>query len=74
MYAKHKNKDFIKLTIRCDSDELHNFKKICEISGLSANNQINILMRQYIHNNKFLLESSSHSIPELDELWGNPNK
>lgn len=69
MYYKNKN-NFVKLTIRVDEDELNKFKKLCSISKLSANNQINILIREYIHNKKYLLEEN-YSIPEIDKLWGN---
>ena len=69
MYYKNKN-NFVKLTIRIDEEELNKFKELCSISKLSANNQINILIREYIHNKKYLLEEN-YSIPELDKLWGN---
>lgn len=69
MYYKNKN-NFVKLTIRVDEEELNKFKELCSISKLSANNQINILIREYIHNKKYLLEEN-YSIPELDKLWGN---
>lgn len=72
MYYKNKN-NFVKLTIRIDEEELNKFKELCSISKLSANNQINILIREYIHNKKYLLEEN-YSIPELDKLWGNSNE
>jgi hypothetical protein len=72
MYYKNKN-NFVKLTIRIDEEELNKFKELCSISKLSANNQINILIREYIHNKKYLLEEN-YSIPELDKLWGNSAK
>lgn len=68
------DKEFIKLTIRIDKQELDKFKKLCEISGLSANNQINILIREFIHNKKYLLENNNYSIPELDAIWGNQSE
>lgn len=72
MYYKNKN-NFVKLTIRIDEEELNKFKELCNISKLSANNQINILIREYIHNKKYLLEEN-YSIPELDKLWGNSDE
>lgn len=72
MYYKNKN-NFVKLTIRIDEEELNKFKELCSISKLSANNQINILIREYIHNKKYLLEEN-YSIPELDKLWGNSDE
>lgn len=67
-YTKHNKKEFVKLTIRIDQEELDKFKEVCQIYGLSANNQINILIRQFLHEKKYLFEN--HSIPELDQLWG----
>lgn len=58
MYAKHK-KEFVKLTIRCDIDDLDRFKQICKILGLSANNQINIMIKKFNYENKSLLDSTS---------------
>lgn len=56
-YTKHK-KEFVKLTIRCDSDDLERFKQICKILGLSANNQINIFIRRFNFENKNLFSDS----------------
>lgn len=56
-YAKHK-KEYIKLTIRCDVEDLDNFKYICNIIGLSANNQINIFIKKFNAENKNLLDNS----------------
>lgn len=58
MYAKHK-KEFVKLTIRCDTDDLDRFKHICKIMGLSANNQINILIRQFLYENKRFFDNNN---------------
>lgn len=51
MKYSNRKKEFIKLTIRVESEELSNFKKVCEIMGLSANNEINILIRQFLYEN-----------------------
>lgn len=56
-YGKRK-KDFVKFTIRIDADELEKFKKICEIFGLSGNNQITILIREFNFKNRNLTEES----------------
>ena len=64
MYTKHK-KEFIKLTIRIDKEELDKFKMVCCIKGLSANNQINILIREFLFENLRFYEKS-FSIPEID--------
>ena len=64
-YAKHK-KEYIKLTIRVDADVLNKFKEICKISGLSANNQINIFIKKFNFENKYLFQDST-SIDFWDE-------
>lgn len=56
-YGKRK-KEFVKFTVRIDVDQLENFKKICEIFGVSGNNQITILMREFIFKNRNLLEEN----------------
>lgn len=56
-YGKRK-KEFVKFTVRVDVDQLENFKKICEIFGVSGNNQITILMREFIFKNRNLLEEN----------------
>lgn len=56
-YGKRK-KEFVKFTVRVDVDELENFKKICEIHGVSGNNQITILLREFIFKNRNLLEEN----------------
>ena len=57
-YAKHK-KEYVKLTIRVDADVLNKFKEICKISGLSANNQINIFIKKFNFENKYLFQDST---------------
>ena len=58
-YTKH-NKEYIKLTIRCDLDDLNRFKKVCSVLGLSANNQINLLIRKFNFENKNLTSDESY--------------
>lgn len=67
-YTKHNKKEFVKLTIRCDKEDLDKFKHICEISGLSANNQINIFIRKYIFENQSLLSTSSFSVQQNQSI------
>lgn len=50
MYKK--KGEFVKLTIRIDTSELEKFKDICKVRGLSANNQINIMIREFNYFNK----------------------
>ena len=57
-YAKHK-KEYIKLTIRVDADVLNKFKEICKISGLSANNQINIFIKKFNFENSYLFQDNT---------------
>lgn len=64
-YAKHK-KEYVKLTIRVDADVLNKFKEICKISGLSANNQINIFIKKFNFENKYLFQDNT-SIDFWDE-------
>lgn len=64
-YAKHK-KEYVKLTIRVDADVLNKFKEICKISGLSANNQINIFIKKFNFENNYLFPGNS-SIDFWDE-------
>lgn len=70
MYAKHK-KEFVKLTIRCDIDDLDRFKKICKICGQSANNQINILMKKYNYENKNLISEVAEK--SIIDFWDSQN-
>ena len=70
MYAKHK-KEFVKLTIRCDVDDLDRFKKICKICGQSANNQINILMKKYNYENKNLISELAEQT--IIDFWDKQN-
>ena len=59
MKYSNRKKEFIKLTIRVETEELSNFKKVCEIMGLSANNQINILIRQFLYENKRFFDNNN---------------
>lgn len=54
MYKK--KGDFVKLTIRVDAVEHENLKKICEIFGISANNQINMMIREFNFKNRNLID------------------
>ena len=54
MYKK--KGDFVKLTIRVDTNEHENLKKICEIFGISANNQINMMIREFNFKNRNLID------------------
>ena len=71
MYAKHK-KEFVKLTIRCDIDDLDRFKNICKILGLSANNQINIMIKKFNYENKNLI-SDSPTNQSIIDFWDSQN-
>lgn len=68
-YAKHK-KEYVKLTIRVDADVLNKFKEICKISGLSANNQINIFIKKFNFENKYLFSQDPTSI----DFWYEENQ
>lgn len=59
MKYSNRKKEFVKLTIRVQSDELENFKKVCCILGLSANNQINIMIREFLYRNRSLFDNNS---------------
>ena len=59
MKYSNRKKEFIKLTIRVESEELANFKKVCEIMGLSANNEINILIRQFLYENSRFFDNKN---------------
>ena len=59
MKYSNRKKEFIKLTIRVESEELSNFKKVCEIMGLSANNEINILIRQFLFENSRFFDNKN---------------
>jgi len=76
MYAKHK-KEFVKLTIRCDIDDLERFKHICKIMGLSANNQINIMIKKFNYENKNLIDSTSalsfNQNQSIIDFWDSQN-
>lgn len=50
MYKK--KGEFVKLTIRIDTEELKKFKKVCEVRGMSANNQINVMIKEFNYFNK----------------------
>lgn len=59
---KNREKEFTKLTIRVDNDDLFKFKKLCSIFGISANNQINILIRQTIYQNRNIFDQEEETI------------
>lgn len=50
MYKK--KGEIVKLTIRIDTKQLDDFKKICQVRGLSANNQINIMIKEFNYFNR----------------------
>lgn len=50
MYKK--KGEIVKLTIRIDTEELEKFKYICKVRGLSANNQINMMIKEFNFFNK----------------------
>ena len=52
--------EFTKLTIRVNNDDLFKFKKLCSIGGISANNQINILIRQEIYKNRQIFDQDEN--------------
>ena len=62
---KNREKEFTKLTIRVDNDDLFKFKKLCSIFGISANNQINILIRQTIYQNRNIFDQEE----EIIDFW-----
>ena len=62
---KNREKDFTKLTIRVDNEDLFKFKKLCSIFGISANNQINILIRQTIYQNRNIFDQEE----EIIDFW-----
>ena len=57
---KSRAEEFTKLTIRVNNDDLFKFKKLCNISGISANNQINILIRQTIYQNRSIFDQDEN--------------
>lgn len=59
---KNREKEFTKLTIRVDNEDLFKFKKLCSIFGISANNQINILIRQTIYQNRNIFDQEEETI------------
>lgn len=67
MKYSNRKKDFIKLTIRCERGELDLFKAICHIKGLSANNQINIMIREFLFENKRFVDKDNCQIDFWDE-------
>lgn len=62
-YGK-RQKEFVKFTIRADSQDLEKFKKICEIFGVSGNNQITILLREFNFKNRNLIEEEQPNNPK----------
>lgn len=62
MKYKNREKEFTKLTIRVDNDDLFKFKKLCSVFGISANNQINILIRQTIYKNRNIFDQDNETI------------
>lgn len=62
MKYKNREKEFTKLTIRVDNDDLFKFKKLCSVFGISANNQINILIRQTIYQNRNIFDQDNETI------------
>lgn len=62
---KNREKEFTKLTIRVDNEDLFKFKKLCSIFGISANNQINILIRQTIYQNRNIFDQED----EIIDFW-----
>lgn len=68
MRYSNRKKEFVKLTIRVETKELDDFKLICSIKGLSANNQINIMIREFLFENKRFLDNENCQT-EID-FWG----
>ena len=64
---KPRNKDFVKLTIRVNENDLIKFKKLCQINGISCNNQINIYIRQALYFNRNLFDNENEIIDFWDE-------
>lgn len=56
---KLRNKDLVKLTIRVNESDLVKFKKLCQINGLSCNNQINVYIRQALYLNRKFFENEN---------------
>lgn len=59
MKYSNRKKEFVRLTIRVDKNELDNFKSICDILSLSANNQINLLIRKFLFENRSLFDKEN---------------
>lgn len=59
MKYSNRKKEFVRLTIRVDKNELENFKSICDILSLSANNQINLLIRKFLYENRALFDKEN---------------
>lgn len=57
MYKK--KGEIVKLTIRIDTKQLDDFKKICQVRGLSANNQINIFIKKFNFENSYLFQDNT---------------
>lgn len=59
MKYKNRNYEFVKLTIRIDKEELEKLKLISYNRGISANNQINFLIRDFLHQNRSFFDNDS---------------
>lgn len=71
MKYSNRKKEFVKLTIRVESKELDEFKAICGIKGLSANNQINIMIREFLFENKRFVDKKNCQNEQCEiDFWG----
>lgn len=59
MKYKNRNYEFVKLTIRIDKEELEKLKEISYNRGISANNQINFLIRDFLHQNRSFFDNDN---------------
>lgn len=66
---KSRSNNYTKLTIRVNNDDLIKFKKLCQIFGISANNQINMFIRSAIYQNRNLFENEN----EIIDFWDKQN-
>lgn len=66
---KSRSDDFTKLTIRVNNNDLFKFKKLCSISGISCNNQINIFIRQALYQNRNIFDDEN----EIIDFWNEKN-
>ena len=58
MKYKRRNYNFTKLTIRIDEEELNKLKEISYNRGYSVNNQINFLIRDFLHQNRSFFDNN----------------